>query len=72
MQVNDSCGSEGCLQLIGFSNGQEVARVGSGAGSGQKTLTLPVPILTPYFTEFALVGFGPFTFDHWWIITIVS
>ena len=45
-------------------------KVGSQAGTGVKTLTLPLPLATPYFTEFALVGYGPFTFDHWWIIII--
>ena len=65
------CTTANCVQLIGYYQGQEKARVGVPAGGGSRTLELPPPNGTfPHYTSFALVGTGPFHFDHWWILII--
>ena len=64
------CTVPNCVQLIGYYQGQEKARVGVGPGGGSQTLELPPPNGFPRYTSFSLVGTGPFHFDHWWILII--
>lgn len=65
------CTTANCVQLVGYYQGQEKARVGVAAGGGSQSLELPPPDGTfPHYTSFALVGTGPFHFDHWWILII--
>ncbi|NUQ13613.1 MAG: hypothetical protein HUU26_15000, partial [Gemmatimonadaceae bacterium] len=65
------CTTPNCVQLIGYYQGQEKARVGVTPGGGHQQLELPPPDGTfPRYTSFALVGTGPFHFDHWWILII--
>ncbi|MGQ0702899.1 MAG: fibronectin type III domain-containing protein [Gemmatimonadales bacterium] len=61
-----------CVQLIGYYQGVERARVGSANtnNSGEdQTIELPPPSGFPYYDKFVLIG-GPFHFDHWWILII--
>jgi PKD repeat protein len=70
-QVEDGCGTENCIQLIGYYQGDVVGQAGSQAGMGVETLQLPPPpVGIPYYDSFLLVGYGPFRFDHWWIVII--
>ena len=70
VHLHDACGTKDCIQLVGYHQGHEVSRTGSQANTGEETLSLQAPDEAGYFTEFTLVGFGPFAFDHWWIIII--
>jgi PKD repeat protein len=69
--ILDNCGSEGCIRLTGYFEGNPVATVISQAGMGQETLSLPSPTGAPYYDAFELVcPSGSFAFDHWWIVII--
>ncbi|HLG05329.1 MAG TPA: hypothetical protein VI383_04185, partial [Gemmatimonadales bacterium] len=72
-QILNFCLLAQCVQLVGYYQGVERARVGSAEtdNSGQEqTLELPPPPTgVPYYDKFVLIG-GPFHFDHWWIIII--
>ena len=73
--INLLCTEANCVELVGFYQGEEVARVGNHevtqSGEEQQVLELPAPPEgVPHYDSFALVPHGQFWIHHWGLLIV--